>query len=519
MKRLKITGKILARNTILNFIGRSLPLFVGVITIPFIVRGLGEERFGLLSLIWIVLGYFSIFDLGLGRATTKYVAEALGKGKTKQIAEITWTAITVQALFGVIGTVIILIGSPLLTERILKISPLLTEEAISSFRVLAFSVPIVLIASSFSAVLEATQRFDLINAVKIPASIMTFIIPLIGVQLHLTLPSIIMLILFTRFGTLIAFAFLVFYITPQMKKYICSIALFPRLLSFGGWVAISNIIGPVLQYLDRFLIGAVLTVSVVAFYTAPFDAISRLWIIPGSMVMTIFPAFSSIGTAYSEDLKYFFLRASKYIFFILTLIVLPLIIFAHDILKIWLGNSFAENSTTVLQVLSLGILVSSLTHITLALFQGIGRPDVTVKIQTALLPVSLILTYILIKHIGIIGAAISWTFCRIAGMLLSWRVAWRLVRLEYKHIVKNKLNIEFAWFLLFTISLTPVFFINDLLFKFLGAVTVYIIFIYFGWQRVFDIQDRSMMVMFFKKLIRYKQLNQRFNNIKVLKKR
>lgn len=77
--KLDISGEILARNTLLNFVGQALPL-VAVVTIPFIVRGLGIERFGLLSLAWVVLGYFTIFDLGLGRATTKYVAEALGKG-------------------------------------------------------------------------------------------------------------------------------------------------------------------------------------------------------------------------------------------------------------------------------------------------------------------------------------------------------------------------------------------------------------------------------------------------------
>ena len=65
-----------------------MPLLVAVIALPFIVRGLGTDRFGLLSLAWVILGYFTIFDLGLGRATTKYVAEALGKDEGDQIPEI-----------------------------------------------------------------------------------------------------------------------------------------------------------------------------------------------------------------------------------------------------------------------------------------------------------------------------------------------------------------------------------------------------------------------------------------------
>jgi hypothetical protein len=75
---LEIDGALLARNTLLNLAGQVIPLLIGLATIPYIVRGLGTERFGVLAIAWVVLGYFSLFDLGLGRAKTKFVAECLG---------------------------------------------------------------------------------------------------------------------------------------------------------------------------------------------------------------------------------------------------------------------------------------------------------------------------------------------------------------------------------------------------------------------------------------------------------
>ena len=77
----QISGGSLARNTGLNIIGQVVPLLVGLGAIPYVVRGLGTERFGILSIAWVLLGYFSLFDLGLGRATTKFVAECLGRGE------------------------------------------------------------------------------------------------------------------------------------------------------------------------------------------------------------------------------------------------------------------------------------------------------------------------------------------------------------------------------------------------------------------------------------------------------
>ena len=88
MARLEISGRLLARSSVLNFAGQALPLCLTVVTIPLIIRALGVERFGLLSIAWVVLEYFVIFDCGLGRASAKYVAEALGKGEQGQISRL-----------------------------------------------------------------------------------------------------------------------------------------------------------------------------------------------------------------------------------------------------------------------------------------------------------------------------------------------------------------------------------------------------------------------------------------------
>src|SRR5512145_213743 len=95
--RLEIHGRHLARNAALNLAGQAAPLLVGVLCIPPVIAGLGAERFGLLALAWAVLGYFSVFDLGLGRATTKFVAEALGRGERHRLPALVGTAALSQA--------------------------------------------------------------------------------------------------------------------------------------------------------------------------------------------------------------------------------------------------------------------------------------------------------------------------------------------------------------------------------------------------------------------------------------
>lgn len=376
---------------------------------PFVVRGLGTERFGLLSLAWVVLGYFTIFDLGLGRATTKYVAEALGKGEGTQVPQIIWTAVTVQAIMGFVGAIVLLGITDLLVDRVLNIPAELLGEARVTFYLLSLSIPIVLISSSFSGVLEAAQRFDLINAVRIPSSILTYLLPLVGLSLGLGLPGIVALIVLARFGALVGFFVMDLRIVPQLGRYSGSFALFPRLFSFGGWVMISNLIIPIFGYLDRFLIGALLTMSAVAFYTVPYDVVTRLLIIPGSIAAVLFPTFSNLTSCDNKKkINIILARSIKYLLTVMMPFVVVLIVFGKDILMIWMGNDFAQESADVFRLLSIGVLLNAVGYMPFALIQGIGRPDVIAKYHLVEFPIYVGVTFFLINILGIKGAALAW---------------------------------------------------------------------------------------------------------------
>ena len=69
-------------------------MLVAIIAIPFLIKGLGTARFGVLTLAWMVVGYFSLFDLGIGRALTKVVAEKIGAEKEDEIPSTVWTAMS-----------------------------------------------------------------------------------------------------------------------------------------------------------------------------------------------------------------------------------------------------------------------------------------------------------------------------------------------------------------------------------------------------------------------------------------
>src|SRR5271169_27238 len=100
------SGRLLARNTIWNLLGNGAPMLVAVFSIPILIQGLGKERFGVLTLAWALIGYASLFDLGLGRALTQLVAKKLGAGEDSEVPTLVWTSLILMLVLGLAGALV-----------------------------------------------------------------------------------------------------------------------------------------------------------------------------------------------------------------------------------------------------------------------------------------------------------------------------------------------------------------------------------------------------------------------------
>ena len=151
------TGR-LRKNIVLNLAGQGIPLVVAVVTIPFVTRGLGPERFGVLALAWTFLGYFAVFDLGLGRSLTQQLAELIGEGREDEVPGLAWTGSAATFALGMLGSGVILFLAGPLVRSVLQIPPALVQERLLALQILGLSLPLVLCTNALRGVLEAANR-------------------------------------------------------------------------------------------------------------------------------------------------------------------------------------------------------------------------------------------------------------------------------------------------------------------------------------------------------------------------
>jgi O-antigen/teichoic acid export membrane protein len=500
MMRLEITGKLLTRNSLFNFTGQALCLVVGVATIPFIIRGLGVERFGLLAIAWVAPDYFTFVDLGLGRAITKYVAEALCKDDKDRMSRLAWTAVAVQVILGCLGTLVLISITPFLTKNILNIPPALEGEAAIMFYLVALSIPPFLVSSSLTGVLAAAQRFDLVNAVSASFNIVNFVLPFLGVlYFGWDLTAIVALLVVSRFLAPLAHYWLCIRVFPSFRRPRFHPAELPTLLSFGGWVTVSSVVVPMLLYMDRFIIGASLTLGAVAYYSIPYEIVTRLWIIPTSLVTTLFPAFSMLTSqGQPERLAPLLARSMKWMLLTLGPAVVILTAFAGDILRIWLGSDFARESTPVLQILAVGILLSSTVQLQYALIQALGRPDLTAKFHAIQLPIHALLLWWLVGAWGITGAAVAQAIRLGLEAVLLFFASSRFVSLPFYSLLSTK--IIQSWLLLLLLVGFVIWISSLPVTMWLRLVILSVIFWTGGitvWRYSFDRQDRDHLAKLF----------------------
>lgn len=397
-------GSPMLRNMGWNLLGQLAPMLAALLSIPLLVSKIGDERFGLLAIGWMLIGYFSVFDLGLGRALTQSIASRRARGEP--VFDIINSALALMFALGTLAALLLWLGSDYLVYSLLKIAPALRPEAKTSLLWLAPAMPLVVVATGLRGVLEAVQAFKLSNLVRTPVGVLTFVAPLAALPFSHSLVPFFAILSVLRLLTLVAFVWACYRAMPGFGSGRISLQPLPDLLRFGGWMTISNLISPLMVNMDRLLIGAVLSMSAVSFYSTPHEMILRALVVPSAIAGVCFPVFAASNAAASERVFWQSVRSVAACMALMLLLVWP---FAEPVLRWWLNDDYARNSTPVLRWLALGVAFNGLAYIPYSWVQGIGQSRITAQFHMLELVIYAPLLYACVHWQGIVGVAIAWT--------------------------------------------------------------------------------------------------------------
>lgn len=396
----------IGRSTLINLAGAIVPALLLLFTVPHYLALIGEARYGVLALVWLLLGYFGIFDLGFGRAVANKIA-ALHDASAKDREDVFWTGWLISLATGLLGGLLLYGVGAWLFAYVFHVPAFLRGEVEAAMPWLVLALPLATSLSLLAGTLEGRQAFLSMNVGQIAGTVAYQLLPL-GLA-YAGYHSLAVLIPAAIGGRLVS-VFLLFQASrrqvPLHSVPRVQASLIKPLFRYGGWITVTGAISPMLTVFDRFLIGSQIGMAAVTAYTVPYNLVTYLSVLPGSLQTALFPNFSRLSADEAMDL----LRRS-----LLTILAVfsPLMVIAELLVKpfliLWIGAKLAGETAPVAQILLLGIWINAVAYIPFAYLQGRGRPDLPARFHLLEIAPYGVLLWLGIGWLGIIGAAWVWT--------------------------------------------------------------------------------------------------------------
>jgi O-antigen/teichoic acid export membrane protein len=277
-------------------------------------------------------------------------------------------------------------------------------------------------------VLAAHEEFVMVNKVRIPAGVLTLLAPALTSLWWPDLVLASLLMLAVRIAVAAVYVWQCTVLLPNLWRQpfrSVSPSLLGSLIKFGGWLTLSNIVGPFMVYMDRFYLAALRTATDVASYVTPYELASKLSLMPAAVLPVLFPIFVAgwvRRTPASDGLPP---RIAGWVGLACSVPAAFLAGLAPEILGFWLNHQLPADSAVVLQVLAGAVLVNCVAQVFFLQVQSRGRTDIIARIHLSELLGYGVLLWLLTERLGLIGVALAWAIRATADAALFCYVAVR----------------------------------------------------------------------------------------------
>ena len=385
-------------------------MIFGLVAIPLIVKSVGLERFGILTLIWALIGYFSIFDLGIGRALTYNIAKLLSSNKTDDIPPVIGSGLLLVAVVGVVGGLVLALSAKQMAYEWFNVSHQLKADTASAIYITAIGIPLVTTMLGLKGILEAYGEFGDLNILKIILGIGNFALPLLAVLFYgPKLEYMAFSLVLMRLVILVPHIYLVNKnATILSRRHLRSKGKQRDLLLFGGWMTISNLVSPLMVTADRFLISNLLGANVVAYYTVPLDFLIRLLVVPAALTTAAFPKFASLFESNIIGFRKLYKISIAGVLIVMLPLCMAIALGSSWGLSLWLGDEFSSKASTLMSIISIGILLNSVAQVPHAAIQASGGVKTTALLHIVEFFLYVPSLYFALIYHGLNGVAVAW---------------------------------------------------------------------------------------------------------------
>lgn len=436
-------GQQLFKNILSSWAGFFIRIVITFIFVPIITSTYGDARYGVWVILFQTINYFSLLDLGLGTALTRYVSKYLSQ---KNVLKINKVLNSANVIYFILGT-LVLAGVYLFVVFFFNYFKIGSSELISEGKtallILGFSLAINFYLFSFGNSLAAFQRHDINRLLTIVEEIVRVVIWIWLIKNGYGLVSLALVILIMNLLRHLAAIIILKKLYPEIKfsfslpdQKMTKKLLGYSKISFGitiGWLIIFNT--------DTFLLGLFSSSAAAGIYNPGTQLMLYLRNFVNAIGVPLTPAISHLDTNNDrERIKRIYHKGIKYVSYFSFVALVGVIFYAHPFVKLWLPPEFYQ-SADVMIILSIGTAFFLPQIIGNSILFGSENHKHILQVLILESLSKIILAVILIPRYNIIGMAFANTIPQIIfyTTLYPYYMS-RLLRISYRHIITTILS-------------------------------------------------------------------------------
>jgi O-antigen/teichoic acid export membrane protein len=338
----------LSLNSIYSLAAWLFPIILGFIATPILVRGLGNEQYGLLA---IVLGFISYsFTFGIGKIAAKYISEYGVSGESQKISESLSATIWFSLAIGLIGSVTLAILAPTLVSNVLLIGPELHDKAVLALTLAAVIGLVTMLSQIFQYALQGLHRFDRYVVITNLNSLILSGGNILLVWLGYGVAALLVWNLFVVIITGTLFCVSASRMLPDFRpRFSIGRETLVSVVKYGGNIILYQIFANALFIFERSLVVRRFGAEAMTFYFVPMLLAIYMHGIIASFVQALFPVVNELLEE-REKLIRLYQRATRYVLALVVLIATTLITTGHLFLELWISPAIAQNSSRLLVI-------------------------------------------------------------------------------------------------------------------------------------------------------------------------
>jgi O-antigen/teichoic acid export membrane protein len=398
----------IALNVLWNWSGMAVGMLTGFLVAPFLVGKLGQTGYGLWVLIASLCGYCGLLDIGVRGSLGRNMAYYRARGDRAGVNAMLTTALAMLC----VPAVLTLLGIAALQSSFHRMFDVPAEQ-IACARIALWLVGINLtvnvLLSVFDATLWSLERFDLINAVDIPVSVLRLGLPFLLIDEYNGLEVLAWITLACTLASGLGKAVLCLFVDRSLRlgRAFLTVAAARTLLGFGFWSWLLSVTRMIRDYSGPLIIGSRLGVG----WVTPFSIASSLTgratalLIAGSGVLTPMAA-SLEATDQRAGQRRMVIEGGKYCWALSLFFLSGFLLLGDAFIALWMHGTLAE-AYPLLAILAVGEALPLGLWVGVSLLVGMGRHGVLACVSLLENIVVVVLGILLTDAYGPVGVCVA----------------------------------------------------------------------------------------------------------------